>query len=92
MTNVERWEIAAWEPIALWEKNCNELIMIKELKSVIKAYTDTLLDYMFEAFMEKPLVRWYEAMKNNMGGGLPIEGFYEIKKAAYGYAKDNTQD
>ena len=41
--------------------------------------------------MEKPLVRWDEAMKNNMGGGLPIEGFYEIKKAVYGYARANKQ-
>lgn len=86
MTNDKRWEIAAWEPIDLWEKSGNELIKIKELEPVIKAYIDTLLDYTVEDFMETPIVRWDEAMKYNMGGGLPIEGFYEIKKAVYEYA------
>ena len=51
----------------------------------IKAYTDTLIgDYERDCFFYSgTLSEWEEAMRTNMGGGLPVIGFYEMKQEIY---------
>lgn len=75
---------------AQWEMTAGELKRIPKLYPVIHAFADTLHDDdVRKAFYEYPLIGWEEAMYHNMGGGLPIFGFFEMKQDIFDTMKYN---
>lgn len=70
-----------------WEMTAGELKRIPQFYQAIHTYSDTLKgQYEREAFYNGKLTQWDEAMHCNLGGGLPISGFYEMKQEVYDIA------
>lgn len=63
--------------------NAGMLKMIPQYHDAIDAYTATLDNHCQQAFYEFSLEQWDIAMRTNMGGGLPIIGFYEMMQDVY---------
>ena len=76
------------KPIQEWNLSAGELKRIPQYYNTIHAYGDTLKsDHERQAFYnDYSLNEWDIAMKTNMGGGLPIIGFYEMKQDVYDIA------
>lgn len=55
---------------------------IPQFYKAIHAYSDTLLTKHDKDcfYYQVPLEGWEYSMRTNMGGGLPIGGFYEMKQ------------
>lgn len=77
------------EPIPEWQKTAGELKRIPQYYNVIHAYSDTLPNaHQKEVFYnDYALYDWEIAMNTNMGGGLPIAGFFEMKQEVYEIAR-----
>ena len=83
------------DPIKEWNMTAGELKRIPQFYNAIHAYSDTL-----RGFHEKDvfyngysLYDWEIAMRTNMGGGLPVIGFYEMKQDVYDTVRRlNTRD
>ena len=77
------------KPIQEWNLTAGELKRIPQYYSTIHAYGDTLKsDHERQVFYnDYSLNQWDIAMKTNMGGGLPIIGFYEMKQDVYDIAR-----
>ena len=73
------------EPIKEWNMTAGELKRIPQFYNAIHAYSDTLRGhYEQEVFYNGySLNDWEIAMRTNMGGGLPVIGFYEMKQDVY---------
>lgn len=71
------------ELIPEFEINAGMLKMIPQYHDAIDAYTATLDSHQQQAFYEFSLKQWDIAMCTNMGGGLPIIGFYEMMQDVY---------
>ncbi len=83
------------EPIAEWMMTAGELKRIPQFYDTIHAYSDTLKDYRIKSifYNDYSLYQWEIAMQTNMGGGLPVVGFYEMKQDVYDIARRlRTQD
>ena len=76
-------------PIQEWKMTAGELKRIPQFYQAIHAYSDTLPDqHAKQAFyFGCYLCDWEVAMRGNMGGGLPIIGFYEMKQDIYNTAR-----
>ena len=48
--------------------------------NAIKAYVDTLGDFERDSALDLSFESIDNMMEYNMGGGLPIQGFYEMKQ------------
>ena len=77
------------EPIREWNMKAGELKQIPQFYNAIHAYSDTLpghyeKDIFYNGYS---LYEWEIAMRTNMGGGLPIGGFYEMKQDVYDIAR-----
>ena len=73
------------EPIKEWNMTAGELKRIPQFYDAIHAYSDTLRghherDVFYNGYS---LYDWEIAMRTNMGGGLPVIGFYEMKQDVY---------
>ena len=73
------------EPIDEWKLKAGELASIPQFKESIDVYSKTIrAEHARDTFLyEYTLEDWDIAMKTNMGGGLPIVGFYEMKQDIY---------
>ena len=67
---------------AEWHMSAGELCCIPQFRAAVKAYGDTLRgDRERDCFYHQvELKLWEVAMRTNMGGGLPVIGFYEMKQ------------
>ena len=81
-------EARSLEPITEWDMTAGELQRIPQYHNAIQAFSDTLQDqYIRDSFLYGfSLQDWDIAMKVNMGGGLTIIGFYEMKQEVYDIA------
>ena len=76
------------EPIPEWRMTAGALKRIPQFYQAIHAYSDTLHDdYERSCFYASALADCEEAMRTNMGGGLPVIGFYEMKQDIYDIAR-----
>ena len=73
------------EPIHEWNMTAGELKRIPQFYNAIHAYSDTLRTYHEKDVFYNgySLYDWEIAMRTNMGGGLPVIGFYEMKQDVY---------
>ncbi len=77
------------EPIPEWNMRAGELQLIPQYYNAIHAFSDTLQDqHVRDCFLHNySLQDWDIAMRVNMGGGLTIIGFYEMKQEVYDIAR-----
>ena len=77
------------DPIREWKMTAGELKRIPQFYDTVHAYSDTLKGaYERDAFYNKfSLYECEIMMRENMGGGLPISGFYEMKQDVYDIAE-----
>ena len=77
------------EPFGEWKLTAGELKRIPQFYDAIHAYADTLPDDSTRDrfYYSCPLCDWENAMRTNMGGGLPVAGFYEMKQDVYDTAQ-----
>ena len=75
------------DPIPEWLMKVCELKRIPQFYDTVHAYQDTLRQDAREALNEWPLHAVENAMRENMGGGLPITGFFELKQDVYDIAR-----
>lgn len=77
------------EPIPEWNMPAGELQRIPQYYYAIQAFSDTLQDkHIQDCFLyDYSLQDWDTAMQANMGGGLTIIGFYEMKQDVYDIAR-----
>lgn len=82
---IEYVEARELEPITEWNMTAGELKRIPQFYDAIHAYGDTLKDYRVRNifYNDFSLYQWEIAMRENMGGGLPVIGFYEMKQDVY---------
>lgn len=75
------------ENIPEWDMTAGELKRNPHFYNAIHTYSDTLNGTRErEAFYNGKLRAWDHSMQWNMGGGLPIIGFYEMKQEIYDIA------
>ena len=69
----------------IWQMKAGELKRIPQYYKAIHAYSDTLRTRHEKDcfYYQVPLEGWDYSMRHNMGGGLPIGGFYEMKQEIY---------
>ena len=74
-----------------WKMTAGVLKRIPQFYYAIHAYSDTFVPSIpKEAFYHSHILSgWDEAMCRNMGGGLPLAGFYEMKQDVYDTVKRN---
>ena len=78
-------------PIPEWLMTAGELELIPKYSAAIHSYADKLPMYeMEEAFYQATFHEMDIAMQENMGGGLPITGFYEMKQRIYEIALEDS--
>ena len=72
-----------------WKMTAGELKRIPQFYEAIHAYSDTLKGHRVKNtfYNDYSLEQWEIAMGNNMGGGLPVIGFYEMKQDVYDTAR-----
>ncbi|MCM1328614.1 MAG: hypothetical protein NC253_04160 [Ruminococcus sp.] len=75
----------------IWQTKADELIKNPEYRDAINSYRDTLLldDILVDGFDRSTFEAMEYLMMTNMGGGLPIEGFYEMKEKIFEIAGRN---
>lgn len=81
-----KFKLSAEEPIPEWQITAGELKRIPPFYRAIHTFSDTLDDFERRAFYKGKLSGWDYSMQYNMGGGLPIIGFYEMKQEIYDIA------
>ncbi len=68
----------------IWRMNVDEIRRNPRYHKVVQTYADTLNDFWArKCFFELAFMDWEEAMRTNMGGGLPAAGFWEMKQEVY---------
>ncbi len=77
------------ESISVWKMKAGELKRIPQYYKAIHAYSDTLRTRREKNcfYYNGPLEGMEDSMRENMGGGLPIGGFYEMKQEIYDIAR-----
>ena len=83
--HLEYVEARELNPITEWNMTAGELKRIPQFYDAIHAYADTLKDYRVRNifYNDFSLYQWEISMRENMNGGLPIIGFYEMKQDVY---------
>ncbi len=73
----------------LWHFYAGTLRRNPKFYDTLNAYADTLRGNYERVcfFFNGPLSEWEEAMRTNMGGGLPAVGFWELKQDLYDITK-----
>lgn len=68
----------------VWQTEAGELIKNPIYREAINGYRDTLKDkVLVEGFDRSTFEAMEYLMCTNMGGGLPIKGFYEMKEKIF---------
>lgn len=82
---VQMVDYSETEPIDVWNMTAGQLKRIPQYYSAIHSYAESLpKGHVLDTFYyEHTLNDWDIAMCTNMGGGLPIAGFYEMKQEIY---------
>ena len=70
-------------PIPAWEMNTGMLKMVPQYHDAIDAYSATLKGPEVSDFYAMSFSGLEQAMRTNMGGGMPVIGFYEMKQEIY---------
>ena len=83
--HLEYVEARELNPITEWNMTAGELKRIPQFYDANHAYADTLKDYRVRNifYNDFSLYQWEISMRENMNGGLPIIGFYEMKQDVY---------
>ena len=80
-------------PIREWQMTAGELKRIPQYYHAIHAYSDTLRgDMERDAFYHAGLDAVEAGMRINMGDGLPVAGFYEMKQEVYDSVRNRRLD
>lgn len=75
-------------PSEEWNMCAAQLKQIPQYCLTVKTYAEQLpTGRVRDTFYTTPLCEWETAMRVNMGGGLPISGFYEMKQQIYETAR-----
>lgn len=90
--HLEIFDARCMEPIDEWKKRVGVLMAVPKYHNAVKAYVDTLNDFQRKAALEATFEKIDIMMQTNMGGGLPIRGFYEMKQEVYEIAKNNIHN
>lgn len=77
------------KPIPEWNKTAGELRRIPQYYRAIHAYADSLSNARMKDvfYSSSSLYDWEIAMNTNMGNGLPVAGFFEMKQEVYEIAR-----
>ena len=77
------------EAIPVWRMRAGELKRMPQYYKAVHAYSDTLLSHHEKDhfYYHGTLEGIETAMRENMGGGLPVAGFYEMKQEIYEISK-----
>ena len=77
------------KPTREWKMTAGELKRVPQFYDAIHAYSDTLKSLQEKEvfYNDFSLYDWEIAMCTNMGGGLPVIGFYEMKQDVYDTAR-----
>ena len=70
-----------------WKLNTGMLKMIPQYHDTIDAYSATLKGPEIDFFYTITFADFEFAMRTNMGGGMPVIGFYEMKQDIYDIAR-----
>lgn len=70
-----------------WEMNTGLLKMVPQYHDAIDAYGATLKDLEISAFYQMTFSELEIDMRINMGGGMPVIGFYEMKQEIFDIAR-----
>lgn len=72
-----------------WNMPVSELKHIPKYYLAIHTYADTLPTASQRAFFlnSGTFANWENTMRTNLGGGLPVAGFYEMKQEIYDIAR-----
>ncbi len=81
-----KFKLSDEEPIPEWQMTAGELKRIPPFYRAIHTFSDTLNDVERREFYKGRLSGWDYSMQYNMGGGLTIIGFYEMKQEIYDIA------
>ena len=68
------------DPIPEWKSKVSILMSNPKYHNAIKSYVDTLGDFERDSALDLSFESIDNMMEYNMGGGLPIQGFYEMKQ------------
>ena len=71
------------KPIDEWNMKVAVLLSIPKYHNAVKAYINTLGDFERNEALKLNFATIDNMMRTNMGGGLPIQGFYEMKQELY---------
>ena len=76
------------EPIPEWKMTAMQLKRIPQYYAAVHAYADQLpVGHIRNSFYKCSFEGVEEMMRENMGGGLPIAGFYEMKQDIFEIAQ-----
>lgn len=70
-----------------WKMNTGMLKMMPQYHDAIDAYSATLKGLEIDAFYQTTFTELEFDMRTNMGGGMPVIGFYEMKQDIYDIAR-----
>ena len=86
--SVEYTDFRDAEPIPEWKMTAMQLKRIPQYYAAIHAYADQLpVGHIRDSFYKCSFEGVEEMMRENMGGGLPIAGFYEMKQDIFEIAQ-----
>ena len=88
--HLEIFDARRMEPIDEWKKRVGVLMAVPKYHNAVKAYVDTLNDFQRKAALEATFEKIDIMMQENMGGGLPIQGFYEMKQEVYEISRNRS--
>lgn len=81
--NLEYIDALDLPEIPEWKMNTGMLKMMPQYHDAIDAYSATLKGPEISAFYQTNFADLEFAMRTNMGGGMPVIGFYEMKQDIY---------
>ena len=85
--NLEYIDALDLPEIPEWKMNTGMLKMMPQYHDAIDAYSATLKGPEISAFYQTNFADLEFAMRTNMGGGMPVIGFYEMKQDIYDIAR-----
>lgn len=85
--NLEYIDALDLPEIPEWKMNTGMLKMMPQYHDAIDAYSATLKGPEISAFYQTNFAALEFAMRTNMGGGMPVIGFYEMKQDIYDIAR-----
>lgn len=88
--HLEIFDARCMEPIDEWKKRVGVLMAVPKYHNAVKAYINTLGDFERNVALGCTFTKIDNMMRTNMGGGLPIQGFYEMKQEVYEISRNRS--